>query len=177
MPCDKKYSRTSTNHSHRDHFLTFIIHFLQTCLITNINMYYYIPFVVELAIEKLKYYKSPGINHIPAELIKARSRTICYKICKLMSIWNKEELHEEWKDSNIVPFYKRVIKQTVVIIGAYHFCQLHTKFYPTSCCQDQLYMQRKLLGIIKVDFDATDQLLIIYSAFVIYLRKYGNTTN
>jgi len=29
----------------------------------------------------------------------------------------------------------------------------------------------KLLGIINVDFDATDQLLITYSSFVKYLRK------
>jgi len=36
-------------------------------------------------------------------------------------------------------------------------------------------MQRKLLGIINVDFDATEQLLIICFAFVIYLRKNGNT--
>jgi len=34
-------------------------------------------------------------------------------------------------------------------------------------------MQRKLLGIINVDFDATGQLLIIYPAFVKYLRKTG----
>jgi len=32
------------------------------------------------------------------------------------------------------------------------------------------------LGIIKVDFDATGHLLIIYSALVKYLRKNGNTT-
>jgi len=31
-------------------------------------------------------------------------------------------------------------------------------------------MQRKLLGIINVDFDATGQLFIIYPAFVKYLR-------
>ena len=37
-------------------------------------------------------------------------------------------------------------------------------------------MQRKLLGIINMDFDATDQLLIIYSAFFKYLRKKGNKT-
>jgi len=37
-------------------------------------------------------------------------------------------------------------------------------------------MQRKLLGIINVDFDATGELLIIYSAFVKYLEKNGNTT-
>ena len=35
-------------------------------------------------------------------------------------------------------------------------------------------MQRKLLGIICVDSDATGQLLIIYSAFGKYLRKNGN---
>ena len=33
-------------------------------------------FEVELAIEKLKSHKSPGIDQIPAELIKAGSRTI-----------------------------------------------------------------------------------------------------
>jgi hypothetical protein len=32
-------------------------------------------------------------------------------------------------------------------------------------------MQRKLLGIIKVDSDAIIHLLIIYSVFVKYLRK------
>jgi len=35
-------------------------------------------------------------------------------------------------------------------------------------------MQRKLLGIINVDFDAAGQLLIIYLAFVKYLRKNWN---
>ena len=71
---------------------------------------------------------------------------------------------------------RRAIKQTVVIIGACHFCQLYTEFYPTSCSQGWLHMQRKLhiLGI-NVDFDATGQLLIIYSAFIKYLGKNGNT--
>jgi len=32
-------------------------------------------------------------------------------------------------------------------------------------------MQRKLLGVIKMDLDATGQLLIIYSAYIKYLRK------
>jgi len=36
-------------------------------------------------------------------------------------------------------------------------------------------MQRKLLGIISVDFDATGQQLIIYSACVKCVRKNGNT--
>ena len=56
-------------------------------------------FEVEMAIEKLKSHKSPGIDPIPAELIKAGGRTICYEIHKLIIyIWNKEELPEEGKE-------------------------------------------------------------------------------
>jgi len=60
-------------------------------------------FEVELAIEKLKSHKSPGIVQIPAELIKTGGRTISCEIHKLIiSIWNKEELPEEWKESIII---------------------------------------------------------------------------
>ena len=63
---------------------------------------------VELAIEKLKSRKSPGIAQIPAELIKAGGKTIHSKIHKLViSIWNKEVLPEEWKESIIVSVYKK----------------------------------------------------------------------
>jgi hypothetical protein len=62
---------------------------------------------VEMAIQKLKKHKSPGIYQIPAELIKAGDRTIHSEIHKLInSIWNKEELPEQWKESIIVPIYK-----------------------------------------------------------------------
>jgi len=65
-------------------------------------------FEVELAIGKLKNHKPPGIDQIPAELIKAGGRTICSAIHKLIiSIWNKEELPEEWKESIVVPIYKK----------------------------------------------------------------------
>jgi len=68
-------------------------------------------FEVELAIGKLKNHKSPGIDQIPAELIKAGGRTVCGAIHKLIiSIWNKEELPEEWKESTIVPIYRKVNK-------------------------------------------------------------------
>ena len=60
-------------------------------------------FEFELAIEKLKSHKPPGIDQIPGELIKARGRTFCSEFRKLfISIWNKEKLPEEWKESNIV---------------------------------------------------------------------------
>jgi hypothetical protein len=63
---------------------------------------------VELAIEKLKSHKSPGIDQIPAELIKEGGRTIRCAIRKLIiAIWNKEELHEEWMESIIIPIHKK----------------------------------------------------------------------
>jgi hypothetical protein len=63
---------------------------------------------VELVIEKLKSHKSPGIDQIPAELIKAGGRTIRCAIHKLIiAMWNKEELPEEWKESIIVPIHKK----------------------------------------------------------------------
>ena len=63
----------------------------------------------ELAIGKLKSHKSPGIDQIPAELIKAGGgRTICLEIHKLItSIWKKEKLPEEWKVSIIVSIHKK----------------------------------------------------------------------
>ena len=63
---------------------------------------------VELAIDKIKSHKSPGIDEIPAELIKTGGGTIRLEIHKLItSIWKKEELPEEWKESIIVPIHKK----------------------------------------------------------------------
>jgi hypothetical protein len=63
---------------------------------------------VDMAIEKLKRHKSPGIDQIPAELIQAGRRTFPSEIHKLInSIWNKEEFPEQWKESIIVPIYKK----------------------------------------------------------------------
>jgi hypothetical protein len=54
---------------------------------------------VEMPIEKLKRHTSPGIDQIPAELIKAGGRTIRSEIHKLInSICNKEKLPEQWKE-------------------------------------------------------------------------------
>ena len=43
-------------------------------------------FEIELAIEKLKSHKSPGVDQIPAELIKAVSRTIRYDMIFCMGV-------------------------------------------------------------------------------------------
>ena len=91
---------------------------------------------VELAIEKLKSHKSPGVDQIPAELIKAGGRTIRSEIHKLIiSIWNKEKLPEEWKESIIVPIYKKGDKTDCSNYRGISFVPTMYKFYPASCCQ------------------------------------------
>ena len=89
---------------------------------------------VELAIDKLKSHKLPGIDQITAELIKAGGRTICLEINKLItSIWKKEKLPEERKESIIVPIHKG----DKTDCNNYRSISLlpTTKFYPTSCSQ------------------------------------------
>jgi len=91
---------------------------------------------IELAIEKLKSHKSPGIDQTPTELIKAGVRTICCKIHKLIiSIWNKEELPEKWKESVIVPIYKKGDKTECSNYGDISLLPTTYKIYPTSCSQ------------------------------------------
>jgi hypothetical protein len=65
-------------------------------------------FEVEFAIEELRSHKLPGINQIQAELIKVGARTIHYEIHKLItSLWEEEELPEDWKELINVPICKK----------------------------------------------------------------------
>jgi hypothetical protein len=86
-------------------------------------------FEVEIAIEKLRSHKSPGMDQIPAELIKTEGRKIRSGIHKLKIIFGIRRNCLRSGRSQLVYLYKRrVIKKVVVIVEAYHFCQLHTKF-------------------------------------------------
>jgi hypothetical protein len=63
---------------------------------------------VEIAIAKLKKYISPGSDEILAEMIQAGGETLLSAIHKLIhSVWNKEELPDQWKESIIVPVHKK----------------------------------------------------------------------
>jgi len=87
----------------------------------------------ELAIQKPKSPKSPGIYQIPAELSQGagqfalRSKNLSF----LFGI--RSYCPRSGRNRSLYLSIRRAIKQIVVIIGAYHFCHLHTKFYPTSC--------------------------------------------
>jgi hypothetical protein len=74
-------------------------------------------FQVEMAIERLKRNKSPGIDQIPAELIKADDRTFRSETHKLInSIWNKEEMPEEWKQSIIFFYVLLTVHLSIILV-------------------------------------------------------------
>jgi len=76
-------------------------------------------FEFDWAIESIKSHKSKSIDQIPAELIKAGCRTISYGTHKcIISIWNKEEFPEEWKEPIIAHVDKMGDIKFVVTIGA-----------------------------------------------------------
>jgi hypothetical protein len=59
---------------------------------------------VEIAIGKLKSRKSLDTDQILAKLIKAGAEMLCSEINELIcSIWNKEELPQQWKESVVIP--------------------------------------------------------------------------
>ena len=63
-----------------------------------------IAFEVEMTFIKLERHKSPSTDQIPTELVKTGGRTIFSEIHKLIySIWNEEELPEEWNELITVP--------------------------------------------------------------------------
>jgi hypothetical protein len=63
---------------------------------------------VEIAIAKSKKYKSPDSVQIPAELLQAGSEILLSAFHKLVnSVWNKEELPYQWKESIIIPIHKK----------------------------------------------------------------------
>jgi hypothetical protein len=56
----------------------------------------------------VKKYKLPDSDQILAELVQAGGETLLSQIHKLInSVWNKEELPNQWKESIIVPIYKK----------------------------------------------------------------------
>ena len=103
-------------------------------------------FEFDLAIEKRKSHKSPGIDVIPTELIKAGGRKICCAIHKLIiSIWNKEELPKELKESILVPIYKKGDKTDCNSYRGISLLPTTNKILSNILLQGYLHMQRTLL--------------------------------
>jgi hypothetical protein len=102
---------------------------------------------VQIAIEKLKSHKSPGIDQIPAELIKAGgrkfavrfiSRSLLFGIrrdCRRERETDRQREREEWKESTLLSIYKNGDNIDFNSYRGISLLQLRTRFYPTSCSQ------------------------------------------
>jgi hypothetical protein len=90
------------------------------------------PFEMEVAIAKMKRYKSPSSDQIPAELIQAGGEILRSEIHKLITFI---AMRKNCLISGRSLFKRRTIKMIAVIIVGYHCYQLHTKFYPVSFSQ------------------------------------------
>jgi hypothetical protein len=78
---------------------------------------------VGIAIAKFGEYKSLSSDEIPAILIQAGGEILLSVIHKLVnSVWNKEELPDQWKESIIVAFFKKGAKTDC---KNYHGISLH----------------------------------------------------
>jgi hypothetical protein len=87
-------------------------------------------FEFEMAIEKLKGHESPGIDQIPAGFIKAGVEKFTLRSLEILLLFGirKNCMRSERSRSSYL-FTRRVIKQIVVIIEAYLFCQVHSTFF------------------------------------------------
>jgi hypothetical protein len=86
---------------------------------------------VEIAVEKLKRYKSLGTDQIPAKLIKVGGETLCSEIQKLILQKIKSNCHSSGRYLLLYQFTEWVIRWTVITIEASPSYQLPTKFYTT----------------------------------------------
>jgi hypothetical protein len=98
---------------------------------------------VEISIAKLKKHKSLGSDQILAELYQAGGKILVSVIHKLInSVWNKEELPDQWKESVIVPIHKMGDKTDC---NNYHGVSLLSTSYKTlsnivlSCLSPNIY--------------------------------------
>jgi hypothetical protein len=82
---------------------------------------------VEIAIAKLKNYKSPGSDQIPAKLIQAGDKLLLSAVHKLFGI--RKNCLISGRSLLLYQFTKNVTKLTAIIIVGYHCYQHHTKFY------------------------------------------------
>jgi hypothetical protein len=86
---------------------------------------------VEIAIGKMKSYKSPGTDQLPVELIKTGGETYVLRHRNLFVLYGiRRNCHSSGRNLLLYQFIKRVIGLTVIIIEESLLYQVPTKFYP-----------------------------------------------
>jgi hypothetical protein len=86
--------------------------------------------------ELAKNHKSPSTDQPQAESIKAAVEKFVMRSINLLFLFGiRRNCLRNGMSRTLHLSIRGAIKQIVVITGAYHFCQLCTKFYSTFCCQ------------------------------------------
>jgi hypothetical protein len=96
----------------------------------------------------------------------------------ITSIWNKEEIPDQWKESIIVPIHKTGDKTNCNNYRGISILSTSYKMLSTSYkILSNILLSRlspyidEIIGAFSVDFDVTHQLLIRFFALVRYLKK------
>jgi len=87
---------------------------------------------------------------------------------------SKDELPEKWKESIIVSIYKKGDKTECSNYRGISLLSTTYRILSNILLSRLTQYAEKILGIMSVNFNATSQLLILYSAFVKYSRRNGN---
>jgi hypothetical protein len=84
----------------------------------------------------LKSNKSPGSEQILVELIQTEGEILWSEVHKLInSIWNQEELPDQWKESIIVPMHNKGDKTDSSNYSGISLLSTSKKCYPISFSQ------------------------------------------
>jgi hypothetical protein len=87
---------------------------------------------VEIAVGKLKSYKSLGTDQILAKLIKAGVKSYVLRYTNLFVIYGiRRSCHSSGRNLLLYQFIKRLIRLIEIIMEESPSYQLLTKFYPT----------------------------------------------
>jgi len=95
-----------------------------------------VPLDVEMATEKLRDTNHQVLIQFQQKLLKQEVVQFILRSINLLILFGiRRNFLSSGRSSSLHPFERREIKEAVAIIEENHFCQLHTKFYPISCCQ------------------------------------------
>jgi hypothetical protein len=131
---------------------------------------------VQIAISNLKKYKSPGSDQIPAELIQAVGEMLLSARHKpINSIWNKEELPDQWKESIFVPIHKKGDKSDCNNYRGISLLSTSYKILSNVLLSRLSPYVDEIIGDHRCGSVVIDQLLIRVSGFVRYWEKSGST--
>jgi hypothetical protein len=93
----------------------------------------------------------------------------------IISIWNKEELPEEWKESIIVPIYKTVNKTDCSNYRGISLLPTICKILSHILLSRLTPYEEEIIEDHQRGFGHNSSTTDIHSAFIKYLRKNGNT--